>query len=189
MTRTWKIIGIAFGSIAGLVAIFTAGFIYSQYMYPGASISDSLVLMAGGSIPNAKNRMPPGIIEILEKADRFYLLSLDPNLVPSTLEELQKRKQRESFHRYSVLKKVEIADKAKRARLLQALYRGVEGNRGVVAACFNPRHGISATFEGKAADLVICFECLQVQIHGAIEGAVLVTHDPQREFNEALATQ
>jgi len=187
MRKSWKIAGTAVAAIVGLLVTAVSGYVYSQVMYPGASFVESLILMVGGSIPNTKNKLPPVIVEILEKADRFYVLSLDPNLIPSSREELEKRKQRESFYRYSVLKKVEVADKGKRASLLQTLYRGVEGNRGLVAACFEPGHGISAMFEGKTADLVICFKCLQVRIHGSVEGEVLVSQYPQRAFNQALS--
>lgn len=34
----------------------------------------------------------------------------------------------------------------------------------MVAACFNPRHGLRAVHAGHTVDLVICFECLTLEV-------------------------
>ena len=71
--------------------------------------------------------------------------------------------------------------------ILAALRKGVADSDGMVAACFNPRHGIEATYEGKTVELVICFECLSIS--GWVDGerfSVLTTGGPAGEFNRML---
>jgi hypothetical protein len=48
--------------------------------------------------------------------------------------------------------------------LADALRLGAEDNFGIAAGCFNPRHGLRLKGGGKSVDLVICFECLQVEV-------------------------
>ena len=50
---------------------------------------------------------------------------------------------------------------------MSLVYQGVRSSNGTVAACFNPRHGIHATRQGRTVDLLICFECLQIEIFEA----------------------
>ena len=38
----------------------------------------------------------------------------------------------------------------------------------------------------ETVDLVICFECLSVEVHGKVETNVLTTGSPARMFNRAL---
>ena len=58
--------------------------------------------------------------------------------------------------------------------------------------CFNPRHGIRATHDGKTVELVICFECSSFDIYSGSEGSVektkhlLVGKSPEATFNKVL---
>jgi hypothetical protein len=54
--------------------------------------------------------------------------------------------------------------------------------------CFNPRHGIRVTYEGKTAEFLICFECFQVMVYvtGEKEQRVLITDSPAPIFNQTL---
>jgi hypothetical protein len=110
---------------------------------------------------------------ILDTGERFVLLSLDPTRPvfrgePATWALPVNREPppppppdptKEYFHEYVVLGKTEIRDQKQRAELLRALYKGIADWDGRAAACFIPRHGISATLAGETVDLVICFEC------------------------------
>jgi hypothetical protein len=57
-----------------------------------------------------------------------------------------------------------------------------------VARCFDPRHGIRATSGETVADLVICFECLQIEAYvndKHLQGA-LTSASPQAFLNGVL---
>jgi hypothetical protein len=106
------------------------------------------------------------------------LLSLDPRL--------QIPPENGSFHGYRVLNRVTISETNTRQKLVSALLQGMRENSGTLAACFNPRHGINAIHKGHQADLVICFECLQVQLFGDAQGEFLVSRSPQAFFDVTL---
>jgi hypothetical protein len=47
--------------------------------------------------------------------------------------------------------------------IVAAIVKGVANNIGDAASCFEPRHALRVkTADGRAAELVICFECLQI---------------------------
>jgi hypothetical protein len=125
------------------------------------------------------SKFPQAYRDVLEKADQFELLSLNP--------EPQQEKSKDDFHGWKVLGKTTVKDEATRKKLIAAFKKGVADNDGRAAKCFNPRHGIRASHDGKTADFVICFECLQVSAFmGDKQSNFLTTESPASAFNEAL---
>jgi len=68
------------------------------------------------------------------------------------------------FHGYPILGEAPLTDPAQRAELASLLWECIAADDGTRAACFNPRHGLRATKDGKSADWVICFECLSMHV-------------------------
>ena len=128
----------------------------------------------------SRNQLPASAVTILQQADHFELLSLYPRL--------QNLSDENTFHGYRVLASVLISDANSRQKLVSALRQGMRESSGTIAACFNPRHGIHAVYKGKQADLVICFECLQVQLFGNSSGEFLISDSPQGVFEATLKT-
>src|SRR5262245_44881959 len=95
------------------------------------------------------NKFPDDVLKVLEKADSYELLSLDPGV----------KGVKGGFHGWKVLGKTTVKDKKVRGQVLAALKKGVADSDGRVAKCFIPRHGVRATHGGKTVELVICFEC------------------------------
>jgi hypothetical protein len=123
--------------------------------------------------------VPGPVMEALEHADQYELLSLDPmhyrELPP------------DNFHRWSVLGRTSVTDPATRKKLNRALRTGAWG-AGMPYMCFNPRHGIHVVQAGRSVDLVICFECRQARVFddGNANEGFLVSGSPQPAFDEAL---
>ena len=93
----------------------------------------------------------------------------------------------EKFHGYPVLGKVAIQDFEQRKKIFAALQKGISGSDGTVASCFWPRHAIRTSKHGNTTDYVICFECLQLQIHsGSSTKTEPTTRMPQSVFNKEL---
>jgi len=99
---------------------------------------------------------------ILEKAESWDLLSLDTKR--------QKVETKDGFHEWKVLGRITIKDAPTRRDLLAALKKGIaedeerkrkerEEGRLTATGCFQPRHGVRATHEGKTVEFLICFEC------------------------------
>jgi hypothetical protein len=138
------------------------------------------VLVVGCTQSKNNNKPPPSVLVSLEGADEFELLSLDP--------EYQTEKPKNGFHGWKILGRAKIEGSATRKKLIAALSKGASENDNTVAACFNPRHGIHTSRDGKATDLVICFECLQVEayIDGKPNDGFLTSSSPQPVFDQAL---
>ena len=125
-----------------------------------------------------RNVIPAPAATILEQADHFELLSLDPRP--------QWEPAEGDFHRYKVLGTAVIEDAETRKKIVSAFKRAVAENQGIVAACFNPRHGIRVIRNEKQADFVICFECAHVQVFGEVYTRLLITSSARALFDSVL---
>jgi len=146
-----------------LVVVASAGVaLYPQYGRPTLGASNAV------------------IVEQIRDAQQMELLSLNPGRPPEA---------GEKFHGWEVLGRTLLKGAADRAPILDALAKGLAETDGSMAACFNPRHGIRAVRNGVTTDLVICFECWQVQViaGGGRTQTVSVRNSPEKSF-EALLT-
>lgn len=150
---------------------------------PAICLTLAVAAVGCASIPPVadNNTMPADVQTVLDRCDEIELYSLDP--APN----IDKEKPKDEFHGWKVLGKTTLK-KGDRKAVLEALSKGIKESDGTVAACFNPRHGIKATHDGKTVELVICFECLSMQVHyGDKTTASLTTTDtPQKVFDKAL---
>src|SRR5262249_3205646 len=108
------------------------------------------------------------------------LLSLSPGR--------PQQKPKDTFHGWELLGKTTVNDAETRTKLVAAFKKGVDENKGVVAACFNPRHGIRVTHDGRTVDFVICFECFSVQVFAGDKQTkgFLITDSPASAFDSVL---
>jgi len=128
--------------------------------------------------PGAKP-LPADVDALLDKADTIELISLSP--------ERLREAAPTDFHGWGVLGRTTIKA-GEKAAVLAALRAGIRGNDGMVAGCFNPRHGILATAGGRTVALVICFECMSLQVRedGKATVQALTTAAPQATFDRVL---
>jgi hypothetical protein len=129
-------------------------------------------------------RLPRVAVDALEEADRYELLSLDPerqSVQPTS-------SPSDLFHGWRVLGRVVLTDSATRHRLNDALRGGAESILSPPAMCFNPRHGIRVTRDGRTTDFLICFECEQVQVRvgDQLVADWLTDSSPQPVFDQVL---
>lgn len=120
--------------------------------------------------------MPGDTWRTLTNADKYELLSLEPY-------QLGRRTDNDG-----ILGRTTIIDPATQARLNYALAAGVRESDGTAAACFNPRHEIRITQRGVTTEIIICFECRQVQVQrgGKVIAYFLTSESPQQTFDEVL---
>jgi hypothetical protein len=134
---------------------------------------------AGATDAPNPHEIPATAKAILEQAEEFELLSLDPKDWPSV---------KDGFHGCRVLGKVTITDAKLRQQLVQAFEQGVTEYKGSGVKCNFPRHGIRVTYQGKTVDFLICFQCAHVGIF--VDGQqqhLLVGPSPRDAFNKVLA--
>lgn len=104
---------------------------------------------------------PSGVLAALADADSVEVLALHP--YPYQLE--KDGGDLEQFHGYGILGRASLGNQASGNELVALIERGIEASNGMVAACFNPRHGLSVTVGGVDWDLLICYECLSMQVY------------------------
>jgi len=95
----------------------------------------------------------------------------------------------EKLYGYPVLGKVEITAADQRKLIFATLQEGMARSDGTMAMCFWPRHAIRTLENGRTVDYVICFKCLQLEMHaGDSTSTKPITRDPQPVFNKLLQT-
>ena len=105
-----------------------------------------------GSLHSA---IPEPIRTALLKATDFELCSLDSKY--------RDEAQPKEFERRKVIGKTVVSDANTRQRLLATINRGVaEAVDAKGPKCFDPRHAIRVTHDGKSFYILICFECNRV---------------------------
>jgi len=144
----------------------------------GCALATAFLFVAS-AVRAEENKLPADAVNILVKAEQFELLSLDPNS--------EGDKSKDAFHGYKVLGKTEVKEAGARKKLVESLAKGMEGEIHP-AKCFNPRHGISATHDGKSVHLVICFECHQFRAYTdpCKSTLFLVDKAPEPAFDKIL---
>jgi hypothetical protein len=130
-------------------------------------------------------RIPSAVRQTLENADQLELLSVQ-TLLPLG-KGMVKIPPVGAFHDYPVLGSTRITDASARQKLVAAFYRGATA-KTEAARCFNPRHGIRATGEGRTVDLLICFECGQVRAYvaGEMTASFRIARSPQPLLDQIL---
>src|SRR5262249_16382704 len=123
-------------------------------------------------------RLPADAKTVLEKADEIELYSINPDK--------KAKKEGTGLQGWEVLGKTTLSGENKKA-IVKALNKAIAASDGSVNKCFNPRHGIKATHDGKTVELVICFECLSIS--GWTDGepfSVLTSDQAEDAFNTML---
>jgi hypothetical protein len=146
----------------------------------GAGVVPPAVRYKESSRRRKGDTIPDQARAILEKAEQMEPLSLHPDR--------PQEKPEGDFHGWKVLGETVVKDAETRKKLVAASARGVQENGGKVALCFNPRHGIRATHDGKTADFVICFECFHghTYVGDNLPRGFLTTGSPEKEFDKVL---
>jgi hypothetical protein len=116
---------------------------------------------------SVEDKLPLTVIRALREPDSFEILALDPMAREERGAADKPIPPDKDFHGFEILGHAPLNDAAARSELVELVLQGIQESDGTVAACFIPRHGIRAVKEGKVLDLVICYECLQVEIHFA----------------------
>lgn len=136
--------------------------------------------------PDLDGRLSSAAQELLQDADELEIMALHPS--PHS-EAGKPTDGVDDFHGYKILGRAAIGATAEQDEVIGHLYRGIIDSGGIVAACFNPRHGIRATRGKESVDFVICYECLSMQVRGPgdVTENVLTTQEPGATLTEIWA--
>ncbi|MDH3592342.1 MAG: hypothetical protein OER88_10715, partial [Planctomycetota bacterium] len=142
-----------------------------------------------GVSARVREALPAPALAALQNAESVDLVSLYPNPRGYDEKEWAARglDKAQKIDDYAVLGKTTLGD-ADRDTVLGAFYQGIDDSDGTVAACFNPRHALTANHAGKRYDIVICYQCLSMTVYenGERIGQALTTEAPKRTLNATL---
>ena len=137
---------------------------------------------------------PNGARQVLEQSPQLTLFSVDP--ASGDYDSIMGSKPLPMFHGHMVFGQTVISDSAAKTALLASFYDGLvtppnlRGLKQVGIGCFDPRHGIRATSNGKTVDLVICFGCMKfdgyINNHSFTIAQGINNAAPAEKFNEIL---
>lgn len=117
---------------------------------------------------------------VLDNSEEFILYSLDPYLP-------NKGPVKGKLYKFAILGKTKITDPIARAKLVDALYTGMElpANR---AFCFEPHHAIRATRRGRTVDVVVCFGCQVVDfyVNGKKRSRHTISYKTSKVFEQTV---
>jgi len=128
------------------------------------------------------------VLDGLTDIRSMELLSLDPD---SRHSEERESDSSESFYAWRILGQTSVTDADTRNAILVALAKGIEEGEaeGVVAACFQPRHGLVVVLEDDSThDYVICFQCRSMRgsAFGDRPKSNLISPSPQPVLDAVL---
>ncbi len=121
-------------------------------MKPG--FSRLALVVAALAASSCQQAFPDRAAKLLRSADTLLVFSLEPVAGPS---------DPKGFHGWPVLGQIGV-DKKDREEFVEAVIAGAASKDAERALCFDPRHGIRAVSKDGTVDLVICFECSQVEV-------------------------
>jgi hypothetical protein len=137
----------------------------------------------------ANRQLPTELENFLTNADDFTLFSLNPD--PDF-----EHKSTNTFQNHVILGQIKIVKMTTRITLITALNDGISAENenvppgvGVLLPdCFNPRHGIRVKNGDETVELLICFECAQIQVHSSKGKSwfFMTTKKPAAIFNFVL---
>lgn len=97
---------------------------------------------------------------ILESPEEAHLMALDP----SPPQRAGADQTANTMQGYGILGSTTLTG-ASRTKAVAAVYDSISGTNGIVALCFNPRHGVRCRRGDQTIDVVICFECQSLYIY------------------------
>lgn len=102
--------------------------------------------------------------DVLEQPDSLELLALHP--YPGTPEGTP-AKPEDGFQGYKVLGRAALTDTQERRVLVEGVYKGLNGEYGPAAGCFNPRHALRAKKGERRIDVLLCYQCETAHVFSA----------------------
>ncbi|MEK7482968.1 MAG: hypothetical protein AABZ60_01410 [Planctomycetota bacterium] len=147
--------------VSGLIVLLLFGIFYYIYSPPSCLYNRGL---SSSAIANVNKILNNAEIWHLEGCDEFFLYALNPTPASFTEEDTGKKiPEDQVFHDYPILGKLQLQGEDKET-VLNQFYSSI-GSSPFGALCFEPRHGIHALYGNLYIDLVICFECIRVEIY------------------------
>ncbi len=104
--------------------------------------------LARSEVGDKGGKLPEDVVKALEGAEVIEIESVEPI---------------KDGNGWKSLGKTLVKDAAKRKEVREALYKSAAEGKSM-AKCFEPRHIVRASANGKSVELVICFQCDRIHV-------------------------
>jgi len=124
----------------------------------------------------------------IDLADEVILYSLAPeraDVISHPGEHHSPEYLAKLFNGYIVLGQARIDDARERRALVDSLCQGLADSPREVELCFDPHHGLRIRKGSQNLDVVICFQCHQIQLNGS-SPFIPISRSPQGVFDSAV---
>src|SRR5687768_3082928 len=99
--------------------------------------------------------LPLQVREVLEGAESFQILS----------EELNVEQNETGLRTFRPTRTAPVVSEAEKEAILEAFYSEASSGEGA-ASCYEPHHGIIATYKGQTVEIEICYDCAIFKVKG-----------------------
>ena len=172
------------GSVGTVVVLFADALGLVTWLNQDSERPPRVSMQAHLSLSEADERTPQTwkeVADTLKTAKSLTVYSLAPDPLVGNEMISKELEGKSSFNSYLILSAAQVKSQAVIKDVVEKLIRGVSTNQDR-AMCFFPRHGIRAPLEdGRWIDLVICYQCSQIEVSGAKGSATVHTSDISRE--------
>ena len=120
--------------------------------------------------------LPKASVDVLAHADTFEVYRLEPHT---------EAPPEQTFLGNKIVARATVRDPKARDRIWNVVDQGVRSG-GTRAKCFNPHHGIHAIRGTEIVDLVICYECGEVDVNGPNGVTIVSTADVGAKLDAEL---
>ena len=194
MKRIFFVSAFVLGGVAAVVAVPTLAHRKEKSLRNWHDLPQSQRELRVPTSQTLDARLPRGAHQILEQSPQLTLLSINPGA--DDYDSIAGSKPLPMFHGHMILGQTIVRNPTAKAALLASFYDSFvappdpRGLKQIGLGCFNPRHGIQATSNGKTVDLVICFGCMKfdgyINNHSFTTAQGINNAAPAEKFNEIL---
>lgn len=116
----------------------------------------------GGGNGVSGGKLAQATRDFLLAATTFELVAVHPDwsLTPDAMPE----GVTEIMHQHGVLGRAKVEAADERTEMANLIDEAIGSGGNGAAACFNPRHAVSASQGDRRIDILICFECAALQV-------------------------
>jgi len=116
--------------------------------------------------------LPPQVRDFLLYATTFEIVAIHPSYSDPPCQAPGEKDCRSDgaklFWLHRILGQARVDAREERTELVDLIDEAI-GDGDPVASCFDPRHAVSATRDGRRIDILICFECLSLIVYDEAE--------------------
>ena len=111
-----------------------------------------------------EDRLPPSVIRVLREPESLEILTLDPLPIEARGPARRTVPAEREFNGFEIREHVPLRKRDERHELVALVFKGILESDGSAKAGFSPSLGLRAVREGQVVDLLMCYDCQQIDV-------------------------